>query len=92
MIRADIAQLAAYHVQAAAGMVKLDAMENPYDLPADVQPAMQAALAEVALNRYPSPAADALKTGLREAMYIATEHEIMLGNGSDEIIQIIATA
>ena len=92
MIRADIAQLSAYHVQAATGMVKLDAMENPYDLPADVPPAMQAALAAVALNRYPSPAADALKQGLREAMGIGVEHDIMLGNGSDEIIQIIATA
>ncbi len=92
MIRADIAQLSAYHVQAAAGMVKLDAMENPYDLPADVKPALHAALAEVALNRYPSPAAEALKQGLREAIGIDAEYEIMLGNGSDEIIQIIATA
>jgi histidinol-phosphate aminotransferase len=91
-IRADIAQLSAYHVQAAAGFLKLDAMENPYPLPEEVQPVLQAALADVALNRYPSPAANALKIGIREAMGIAAEQEIMLGNGSDEIIQIIAIA
>ena len=92
MIRADIAQLSAYHVQAAAGMLKLDAMENPYPLPVEVMPALQTGLVNAALNRYPSPAADALKQGLREAMGIADEHEILLGNGSDEIIQIIAMA
>ncbi len=91
-IRADIAQLSAYHVQAATGFLKLDAMENPYALPAEVTPVLQAALMDVALNRYPSPAADALKNGIREAMGIAADQEIMLGNGSDEIIQIIATA
>jgi histidinol-phosphate aminotransferase len=32
LVRPEIRALAAYHVAPAAGMVKLDAMENPYAL------------------------------------------------------------
>ena len=61
----------AYHVAPAQGMVKLDAMENPYRLPPELaRSAWASALARVAINRYPDPAAPALKARLREAMGI----------------------
>ncbi len=92
IIRDEIAALAAYHVQAAAGLIKLDAMENPFAFPESLRAGLAEALAGAALNRYPSAAADELKDAIRGAMNIAPDLDILLGNGSDEIIQIIAMA
>ena len=92
IIRPEIRALAAYHVQPASGMIKLDAMENPFDFPAPLRAGLADALAHASLNRYPSAAADALKDDIRAAMRIPAGLDILLGNGSDEIIQIIAMA
>jgi histidinol-phosphate aminotransferase len=91
-VREEIRALQAYHVAPGAGMVKLDAMENPYRLPRDVAEEMGRRLAGVAINRYPDPRSPALKEGLRRAMGIAPGLDILLGNGSDEILQMIAVA
>jgi histidinol-phosphate aminotransferase len=92
VIRDEIHALAAYHVQAAGGLIKLDAMENPYPLPLELRDGMAALLAQTAFNRYPDPQCRELKAALRKAMSIPDELDILLGNGSDEIIQIIAMA
>ncbi|MBT9614228.1 MAG: histidinol-phosphate transaminase [Burkholderiales bacterium] len=92
LIRDEIRALAAYHVPDASGYVKLDAMENPYRLPDDLRDALGQLARDAAINRYPDAAASALKTRLRESMQIPAEMEILLGNGSDEIIQILAMA
>jgi histidinol-phosphate aminotransferase len=73
-------------------MVKLDAMENPYRLPPDVAAEMGRRLADVAINRYPDPESPALKECIRRSMGIAPGLDIVLGNGSDEILQMIAVA
>src|SRR5258705_13382555 len=73
-------------------MVKLDAMENPYRLPARIAEALARRLAEVPVNRYPDPAAPGLKARLREAMGIDDSLEVLVGNGSDEILQIVTLA
>ncbi len=92
IIRDEIAALSAYHVQPAAGLIKLDAMENPFGFPESLRAGLAEALAKTALNRYPSAAADELKDAIRSAMNIGPDLDILLGNGSDEIIQIIAMA
>ena len=74
------------------GMVKLDAMENPYRLPPELCRALAESLAGAALNRYPDPGARELKTRLRTAMQIPSAMELVLGNGSDELIQMLALA
>lgn len=91
-VREEILQLKAYHVAAAAGMVKLDAMENPYGLPQALAAEMGALLARVAINRYPDPTAAALKASLRSAMGIPGSLGLVLGNGSDELIQMLSLA
>ncbi len=91
-LRPEITALAAYHVQPAEGLIKLDAMENPYDFPAHLRAELSNALASVALNRYPSAGAHELKAAIRTAMQIPAQYDVLLGNGSDEIIQIIAMA
>ncbi len=92
IIRDEIRALSAYHVPHSQGMVKLDAMENPYDLPSALQAEIATLVASAAMNRYPDPSADALKAQLRFTMSIPAGMDIMLGNGSDELIQIIAMA
>jgi histidinol-phosphate aminotransferase len=91
-VRDEIRALSAYHVAPAAGLVKLDAMENPYRLPRPLAEELGRHLADVAINRYPDPQAPRLLAMLREAMAIPDGLDVMLGNGSDEILQIIATA
>jgi len=92
LVRAEVRALAAYHVPSAEGLVKLDAMENPYRLPEALASELGERLSRVALNRYPSPEAPALKARLRAAFAIPAALELVLGNGSDEILQIIALA
>lgn len=92
VVRDDIRSMSAYHVADANGMIKLDAMENPYALPAALRADLGAAASGAALNRYPDPAARALKTVLRDALEVPAGQEMLLGNGSDEIIQLLALA
>jgi len=91
-IRPEIRELSAYHVPDASGLVKLDAMENPYRLPEGLLPQWQQGLASVALNRYPDPAATELQHKLIEVMQVPQGRSIVLGNGSDELIQMLALA
>lgn len=92
ILRPEILALTAYHVPDAGGMVKLDAMENPYVLPDDLRAAVGALAGGAALNRYPDPSAAGLKARLREAMAVPPGAALLLGNGSDEIIQMLAMA
>ncbi len=89
LIRPEIRALKAYHVPDAAGMVKLDAMENPYGWPEALKCEWCESLNAVALNRYPDPEARTLRTRLRTALKVPAGMDLMLGNGSDELIQII---
>jgi histidinol-phosphate aminotransferase len=91
-IRPEIRALSAYHVPPAAGMIKLDAMENPYRWPETVVDEWLETLRAVELNRYPDPAAGAVRDGLRRVMAVPDGYEILLGNGSDELIQMLVMA
>jgi histidinol-phosphate aminotransferase len=92
IIRDEIRALSAYHVPDASGMVKLDAMENPYRLPEAVRRRIADAVCEAEINRYPDATAARLKSVLRSALEIPSGAEIVLGNGSDEIIQMLVLA
>ncbi len=89
-VRPEVAALAAYHVPPAEGLIKLDAMENPYPLPAELLDPWLERLRGVALNRYPDPDARTLKARLRQGMGLDEDQPLVLGNGSDEIIQMLA--
>jgi histidinol-phosphate aminotransferase len=92
LVRPEILALKAYHVPESEGMVKLDAMENPYPLPAEMRRELGAALAAVELNRYPDPTARRLRELLARVMRVPAGMELLLGNGSDDLIQIVTWA
>ncbi len=92
LLRTEVLALSAYHVQDAAGLIKLDAMENPYNWPDEMIAEWLEKLRTVGVNRYPDPSASKLRWALREANGVPEEAELMLGNGSDELIQIILMA
>ena len=84
--------MSAYHVADAHNLIKLDAMENPYGWPADIQQAWLEHLKDCPMNRYPDPEAKTLVEALRASNHIPAESGLLLGNGSDEIIQILQMA
>src|SRR6266542_4414455 len=92
VVRPEIRALTAYPVAKAAGMIKLDAMESPFGLSEPLRAKLAAALAAVPVNRYPDGGADAVKAALRDAFAIPAELGVLVGNGSDELIQIITSA
>ncbi len=91
-IRPEIRGLSAYHVQPSPGLIKLDAMENPYAWPDALRGPWLETLRGIDLNRYPDPTARQLSERLRDAMGVPPAMRLMLGNGSDELIQMVAMA
>ncbi|VTU19912.1 Histidinol-phosphate aminotransferase 2 [Variovorax sp. PBL-H6] len=91
-IRADIQSMHAYAVQDARGLLKLDAMENPFGLPPALQAALGQRLGALALNRYPGPRSGDLQRALAAYAGLPEGFALMLGNGSDELISLLAMA
>lgn len=91
-IRQDIQSMHAYAIQDSRGMVKLDAMENPHRLPPALQKALGERLAALALNRYPGERIEDLKKALAKHAQLPEGFALMLGNGSDELISLLAMA
>lgn len=90
LLRQDIRSMHAYAIQESAGMVKLDAMENPYSLPPALQDQLGQRLGQLALNRYPAARIDDLRAALAAYAGMPQGYDIMLGNGSDELISLLA--
>ena len=82
----------AYAVQDARGLIKLDAMENPHALPPELRRQLGERLGEVALNRYPGERVADLKRALAAHAGLPAGYDLMLGNGSDELISLLALA
>ena len=91
-IRHDLQDMQAYAVQDAVGMVKLDAMENPHRLSAELQAQLSARLGAVAVNRYPGKRIDDLKQAIALHTGMPEGYSLMLGNGSDELISLLSMA
>lgn len=89
-IREDIQALTAYPIaNIPKDFIKLDAMEVPYTFPETLQQELAQRLSQTEINRYPNPANSGLIEALRETFSIPLDAQIALGNGSDELIQLI---
>jgi histidinol-phosphate aminotransferase len=91
LIKPAVAQLQAYDPHKRLGQVQLDANEHPFALPPVVQEAVQQALATVSINRYPDPEAENLRRTLGKMLDVAPDM-LLLGNGSDELVQMVLMA
>ncbi|MGD8842775.1 MAG: histidinol-phosphate transaminase [Gammaproteobacteria bacterium] len=89
-IRPVVQGLTAYHVPEPGDLIKLDAMENPYRWPEGMIEEWLGILRSVEINRYPDPAAAGLTAELRRSMQVPDGMQVVLGNGSDELIQMLA--
>ena len=92
LFRPEVLELSAYHVVDASGFIKLDAMENPYSWPRDLVDEWLELLSQCQPNRYPDPSASKLKSAIRACNHLPDSAELLLGNGSDELIQILLMA
>ena len=91
-LRQDVQSMHAYAIQPSTGLVKLDAMENPFALPEPLQAALGARLARVAINRYPGAGIGELADALTHFAEVPAGCSLMLGNGSDELIDLLSVA
>ena len=92
VIRQDIRSMHAYAIQDSRGLVKLDAMENPFRLPEALQEALGQRLGRVAINRYPTSCVGDVIAALSKYVQLPAGCKLMLGNGSDELISLLAVA
>ena len=91
-IRQDVQSMHAYAIQNSAGLVKLDAMENPFRLPEPLQRELGERLGRVAINRYPVGCVADVIAALSRYIGLPAGCALMLGNGSDELISLLAMA
>ena len=85
-----ILDLQPYKVESSKYLVKLDAMENPHELPLGLREKWLALLNKTAMNRYPDPVCSELRSRLRQAMSLDPSVNMLFGNGSDEIINLLS--
>ena len=91
-IRPDVRAMHAYAIQPSTGLLKMDAMENPFSLPPDLQAELGQRLGALALNRYPGDGVKHLKDALARYVDLPAGCSMVLGNGSDELISLLALA
>lgn len=81
-----------YPVPSSGGMIKLNDMESPYPLPDDMRQALGTVLSMTNINRYPNPKSTSLAAKIKTRFALPAGCEVLLGNGSDELIQLILLA
>ena len=91
-LRTDIRNINAYHVPSAKNMLKMDAMESPFGVPEKLKDEFLEYISHSEVNRYPDANAKELQATLRSLMDIPKDLGVLLGNGSDELIQLLSLA
>jgi len=91
LISKNIWQQKGYVAPEDQGTVKLDANENPFPLQEPLKKKMLQEMRQVFFNRYPE--AGALRLREKYADYFGVKKDmLLLGNGSDELIQLLCLA
>ena len=92
VFRKEVLELSAYKVADSKNFIKLDAMENPYTWPENIKQEWLSIIKDCPINRYPDPECKSLAAIIKETNQIPEQSEVLLGNGSDEIIQLLLMA
>ncbi|PWB76882.1 MAG: histidinol-phosphate transaminase [Candidatus Methylomirabilota bacterium] len=92
LIKPEVLNLTAYRAEETRpDLIKLDANESPFPLSEELRQALRDALDRVDVHRYPDAKADQLRAVLAARLQTAPE-ALVLGNGSDELIQLLLLA
>jgi histidinol-phosphate aminotransferase len=91
MFSKRVRKLKAYRTETSPAKVKLSSNELPYDLPEWLKKRISEEIAKIPFNRYPDPYATELREILAGLWGVKPEN-IVLGNGSDELILNLAIA
>jgi histidinol-phosphate aminotransferase len=91
LIKEEILAQKAYPVEKTACGVKLDANENPLVIPGELKEEFASLLGAVSLNRYPEAGSPVQAARFAKAYGVKAD-QVMLGNGSDELISVLCTA
>ncbi|HUU50193.1 MAG TPA: histidinol-phosphate transaminase [Nitrospinota bacterium] len=91
VVREEIRNLKPYEVKDFPVRIKLDANESTYSLPEEFQERLLCEIKGIAFNRYPDPHAVKLKEIISKDLEIEMD-QLIIGNGSDELIQSIMIA
>ena len=89
-VKKSVQELKPYHVENISCRVKLDAMESPYPLSEYLMKKVIEGIGRIKINRYPDPQASRLKSIISSQTGISAD-SIIIGNGCDELIQMILT-
>jgi len=92
LIKPEVLELEGYSVAAPAHTIKLNQNESPYELPAAIKEAFVDRLRSAAWSRYPSQVPGDLCERLRETLGLPTGIDVLVGNGSNELIQTLLMA
>ena len=88
LVRQNIKDLRAYHVEEIPDGIKLHANENPYPPDPELLKRFQESLKDFASNRYPDPDCRDLKKAISKRIGVPQDH-LVIGNGSDELIMLL---
>jgi len=91
MLSERLRALRAYKTETTPARVKLSSNELPYELPGELRSLISQEISRAPLNRYPDPGSQELKEIIGEFFGVPPEN-IVLGNGSDELIYYLSVA
>jgi len=90
-IKESVCKLSQYSVSQDDSLIKLNQNESPFDIPLKIKEEIFNRMKKVSWNRYPLEGADLLIQKISEYTDFSS-HGIMVGNGSNELIQAIIHA
>ncbi len=90
LIKKEVREQEGYRADIISYRTKMDANESPFSLSPLLKKKLFKEMKNVSLNRYPEPGAPLVRKRFAEH-YGVDDDMIMIGNGSDELIQILCT-
>ena len=91
MVKKDIRELEAYKPEEILCPIRMEANENPFTINSMLKNRVLETISKIDLNRYPDSLAGDLRKTIAEKSGIKSE-SIIIGNGSDELIQMLVTS
>jgi len=89
MISKRVLSLSPYKTETTSAKVKLSSNELSIDFPEEVKKRIAEEVSKIPFNRYPDPEANLLKEALAGWLGVKPEN-LLLGNGSDELIYYLS--